>query len=220
MDGLTFLETTLKMPLMKLPVRSVAAQISHGTVLISPGSRLEPSQLKDLSHVTDIVAPSLIHAAGVHKASAAYPEAKTWGVPGLKKIKPRTNWTNELKEQLWPYQDELAAIQVNGMPQIKEVVFVHKKSKSLIVADLCFNMTDQRGLGPWLILNLFGTYRRFGVSRFFLKYIKDKKAFQDSLKKIFSHDFENIIMSHGEIIRGDGKPRLLKALEERGLKPN
>jgi hypothetical protein len=66
---------------------------------------------------------------------------------------------------------------------------------------------------------LFGTYRRLGVSRFFAKYITDRLAFEKSLTRVFSYDFENVIVSHGENILTNGKERLLNALAERDFSP-
>jgi hypothetical protein len=49
---------------------------------------------------------------------------------------------------------------------------------------------------------MFGTYNKFGVSRFYLNYVKDKAAFQKSMEKILSLDFDNIIVSHGDNYMG------------------
>ena len=40
---------------------------------------------------------------------------------------------------------------------------------------------------------------------------------QKSLDEIFTYDFENIVMSHGYIMTGGAKDRLLRALRERGF---
>lgn len=216
LHGLGFLDSTKRMPLMKLPVRTAVVQVGQNRILISPGSQLRREQFASLNDVTDIVAPNLFHCAGIDQASTLYPEARVWGVPGAAKLKPKTKWTHLLTEPTWPYGPELLAIPLGGMPQINETVFLHSPSKSLIVTDLCFNLTETEGLGARLILGMFGTYKRLGVSRFFLKYVKDKAAFQNSINRIFAHDFENIVLSHGELVRGNGKALLRQALAERG----
>ena len=78
-------------------------------------------------------------------------------------------------------------------------------------------MIDSKGFGAWLILNIFGTYRKFGVSSLFLKGVKDRSAFMNSLAKVFAHDFDNIIVSHGKIVQGGAKATLRDALERRGF---
>lgn len=206
MNSIRYLDSEVKMPLLPLPVRTTVVTVGAKTLLISPGSRLTPEQLKSAGDVTDIVLPSHYHTAGCADAVAVFPNAKVW-TPG------------DLNENTWPYKDELPMIQIGGMPKIKESVFIHKPSRSLIVADLCFNLINARGFGAWLILNMFGTYKKFGVSRFFLKSVEDKAALEKSLSKIFAHEFDRIVVGHGEMIERDGKNQLLRAFAERGFHP-
>lgn len=159
MKNFVFLESIKKMPLMKLPVRSTYIPLESGKILLSPGSCLTDAQLKSLGKVTDIVAPNLFHCGGIPQAATVYSTAKIWGVQGAKAVKKEISWTAELTTNTWPYQDELPMIEIAGMPKVNEKVFFHKKSKSLFIADLCFNLVDSKGIGPWLILNMFGTYK-------------------------------------------------------------
>ena len=78
---------------------------------------------------------------------------------------------------------------------------------------------DSKGIGAWIILNLFGTYKKLATSKFFLKFMNDKSAFEKSLSLIFSLDFDNVILAHGSNIIGNGEEKLRSALAERGLKP-
>lgn len=219
MENITLFQSTVKMPLMKLPVCSVLVKANQGNILISPGSALDLEKIKSMENIKAIVAPNLWHSAGVPKAASYFPQAQLWGVEGLEKKRPDIQWTHFFPQSLWPYSDELVPIFIDGMPKVNEVLFFHKKSKSLIVCDLCFNIQNSQGLGSWLVLNMFGTYQKLAVSKFFLKFIKDKVALQKSLTQLFSYDFENIIPSHGEVVQGQGKNILLKAFAERDLRP-
>ncbi|MEK6773374.1 MAG: hypothetical protein AABY64_05505 [Bdellovibrionota bacterium] len=202
---------------MSLPVRSTLVRLNSAKILLSPGSALSTEQYDSLDSVTDIVAPNLLHCAGVPRAAQAFPKAHLWGVKGVKKQKSDIHWTHILGEDVWPYSEELSLVTINGISRINETVFIHKESASLIICDLCFNMTNTKGFGAWLILNLFGTYRQFAVSRFFARFINDKTAFQKSMEQLFSYDFDNIIVNHGENIIGNAKSHLLKGLKARGL---
>lgn len=218
--GLHFLESVVKMPLMGLPVRTVVVQTAVGNIMISPGSQLSPEQLSANGHITDLVAPNLYHSAGISKAHKVHPMARIWGVTSANRSSKKNSeirWTHELNENSWIFSDELPIIAIEGMPTVKEFVFIHRPSRSLIVTDLCFNIVDAEGFGAWLILNIFGTYRKLGVSSLFLKGVKDRSAFTNSLAKVFAHDFENIIVCHGDIVMGRGKSILRNALERRGF---
>lgn len=217
MNQLVFLESIKQMPMMQLPVRSVYVPLPNKGVLISPGSCLEMDQLRTLPNVTDVVAPNLFHCTGIPQASRLFPDARRWGAPGVKKEKPKILWTDELELNHWSYQKELPMVILQGMPKVNEVIFLHPESKSLIVTDLCFNMKNVRGIGAWIILHLFGTYQKLAVSKFFMRFVDDRVAFEQSLKEVMALDFDNVIMSHGENIIGDGKVKLLFALRERGL---
>lgn len=217
MSTLSFLESEVQMPLMNLPVRSVIVTLEKSKLLISPGSMLTKEQLESLKDVTDIIAPNLLHSGGIPAAAKIFPLAKLW-TTSLKRNPKNINWTAELNEKTWNHQNELPMVLIQGMPKVKEVVFYHKETKSLIVTDLCFNLIGVSGIGPWIILNLFGTYKKFGISKLFAKFVKDTSAFEESISKIMKFDFENIIVSHGTNVMGGAKEKLQSALALRGFK--
>lgn len=219
MKNLQVMECTIRMPLMSLPVRSMIVTLANAKVLISPGSELSEEQYAQLESITDIVAPNLLHCAGIPKAAEKFPEARVWGVSGAKEHRPKMSWTHVLTAESWPFQEELPVIALAGMPKVNEAVFVHRESSTLIATDFVFNLVRASGLGAWIILNLFGTYRKFGVSKFYAKFVSDKAVFEKSLGRLLAFEFENIVMSHGDVVKGGGKALLLQALRERSLQP-
>ena len=214
-NAIQFLDSVKSMPLMNLPVRSTVLQLSKATILISPGSALENKDFQGLTPFTDIVAPSLFHDGGIRKAFKILPTVRFWAAPGLSQKKRDIPWTAEITPTTWPYDNELKAILIEGMPKINEVVFVHLASKSLIVSDLVFNMHTMQSWTAKAILKCFGTYERFAMSRFFARFIQDRSAFKRSLQHVFTYDFDRIIVGHGDNILHDGKNRLRAALQER-----
>ncbi|OJT25717.1 hypothetical protein BO221_07620 [Archangium sp. Cb G35] len=217
-DHLKFIEAELQMPLMKLPVRTSLIELERARVLWSPASTLTEAQLRDAGEVTDIIAPNLLHGGGMKAAAAAHPRARLWGPVGIKEKFPELSWHGILGADPWPYDDELRHVAVGGMPDFNESVFLHHRSRVLLVSDLVFNIDESqsRGIGPWLILHLFGTYRRLGVSRLFLKHVKDRAAFQESIERIAALDFSHVAPAHGRVVSEEGKQKLLAALRERG----
>ncbi|MFP2905680.1 hypothetical protein ACLESD_11605 [Pyxidicoccus sp. 3LFB2] len=215
--GLECIDSTVQMPLTPLPVRTVVAALASGRVLLSPASTLTQEALLGAGPVTDIVAPNLFHTGGIKAASAAHPQARVWGPPGCREKQPGITWHGVLGQDTWTHEGELPVFPVEGMPGFNEHVFFHKASRSLLVSDLVFNVVDARGLGAWLIFSLFGTHRRLGVSRLFLKYAKDRPAFEASLKRITALEFDHLLMGHGAIVMNDGRAALIGALKERGV---
>lgn len=215
-DHLKFIEVEIQMPLMKLPVRTSLIELEGARVLLSPASTLTEAQLRDMGEVTDIIAPNLFHSGGVKAAAAVHPRARLWGPAGIKEKAPELPWHGILGVDAWPYDGELRHVAVRGMPDFNESVFLHHRSKVLLVSDLVFNIEESRGIGPWLILHVFGTYRRLGVSRLFLSRVKDRAAFQDSIERIAALDFSHVAPAHGRVVKEEGKAKLLTALRERG----
>jgi glyoxylase-like metal-dependent hydrolase (beta-lactamase superfamily II) len=210
-------------PGVRLPVRSTLIQLSSGAVLISPidFSDRQIQSIRDLTPVTDIVAPNLFHHKWLQRAQIKFPGSKFWGPPGLKEKFPDVPLTKTLTEDVWPYKDELELVFLKGAAQANECVFFHKSSKTLIVTDLCFNLQAPKGFLAPIVLRLMRTYKRFAVSTLWNRMVTDKALFYESLKKLLALDFETIVMSHGDILRStaeaSAKQRLEASLSERGL---
>jgi hypothetical protein len=216
-EGIRFLEANKTLPGLELPVRSAVIELEAGRVLWSPGSRLTEEQLRGAGAITDIVAPSLPHTGGMKRAAAAHPSARLWGPAGVREKLPELKWHGLLGVDAWPHERELSRLPIDGMPQMREHVFLHRRSRTLLVSDLVFNIREPRGWGSRPIYSLFGTYRRFAVSRLFLSRVKDREAFKASLQPISQWEFEAVVPSHGEPVEGGGKPKLMEAFRERGL---
>lgn len=217
LPNLEFLDSSVPMPLMLLPVRTVVVQLENARVLLSPGSKLTQEQLVACGNVTDIVAPNLFHSGGMKQASKVFPAARLWGPVGCESKHPTLPWTGHLGVDAWPFEQELSLVAVEGMPTFRESVFVHHASKSLLLSDLLFNMEDASGFGAWFFFSLFGTWRRLAVSKLFVKRIEDRAAFQTSVEKLMAFEFDTLVPAHGAIVSTDAKSRLKAALRERGF---
>ena len=217
LPGLTLVDTVVKLPGMALPVSSPLVTAGEARILVSPGSQSSDEQLRSMGSVTDIVAPSRHHTAGMAKAAAAFPTARLWGPVGVAKALPALAWSGFLGETAWPHEDALRIFPLHGMPGVREFLFLHASSRALLVTDLAFNMVDAEGLGARIALGLFGTWRRFAVSRIFLAQVKDRDALRRSLEPVLAADFAHVLPSHGAPVLNDGKERLRAALVERGL---
>ncbi len=217
---LLFIDDTLNMPLMKLTIRSTVVPLQSGKCLIiSPTGNLanKHAEIQAMGDVDAIVAPNLFHHLFIPRACRLFPNAKVFGVEGFDKKRPDVAWDGFIKDQSWPYSDDIEHVVLKGMPRVNESVLLHKSSRTLIVTDLCFNLRDAEGIGSFILLSMFGTYRRFAVSRLFTSFIKDRSALVHSLNQIMALDFDSIVMAHGDIIQKGGKDMLASALKERGF---
>jgi len=217
LPGTRLVEAKLPSLLMTLPVRSAVFELSDARVLWSPASSLTPAQLRELGEITDIVAPSLLHTGGVPGAAAAHPSARLWGPRGAREKQPALGWHGVFGVDAWPYDDELAVVPLDGAPKVREHLFLHRASRALYLVDAVFHVNDPEGPLTGLFLRMFGTYRRFAVSKLFLSMVRDRAAFEASVARVAALDFDHVVMAHGEAVLGDGKARLLEAFRERRL---
>lgn len=215
-QGLTFVEDQVKMPVMTLPVRTTIIDVNGGRVMFSPGSMMSGEQLGRAGDVTDIVAPSFWHTDGGPVAAKAHPNARLWGPPGMRDKHPGHQWS-VLGEDPWPYGGELSVIAVGGMPKVREHLLYHAPSRSLCVVDLFFNLVDAKGLGARLFLGMSGSYRRFALSRLFKMLVKDESAFVASMKPLTALDIAHIVPAHGAVVSTNAKQQLLGAFRARKL---
>lgn len=212
-------ESEIKMGGIVLPVRSTYLRCQGQGLLFSP-VKMNPEdikKLKDLGGVDVIVAPTLFHHLYIRRTLEAFPKAQLLGVKGFKAKRPDLPWHAELDGSNWPFSDEILMVQMEGLPQVNEAVFLHKESKTLLVWDLLFNLRRPQGWAAPLLLRLLGTYNGPAVSRLLALFAKDKVAFRRSLKHLFELDFDRLVMAHGEILETNAKRISKEAFMRRGL---
>jgi hypothetical protein len=113
---------------------------------------------------------------------------------------------------------EIEVLEIKGAPKLKEHVFIHLPSRTLIVADLVFNFPPKES--PWnhIFHRYLAGFKRYpSMSRPFRFSVDDKEAFRRSVEELMTKNFDRIIVGHGNVIETDGKHLLRRALEDAGL---
>lgn len=211
-----FIESSIKMPMMTLPLRTTLVKVNGKVIIFSPlnFTNEQLDEIKRFGPVSDLVAPSLLHHLYIGHAIKNFPEAKVWAVPGLPEKRPEVQWSATLTDGTWTYPS-IELLQIEGLGKISEVVFFCKELKTLLVTDLVFNLQNVKGIRSLILLSLFGTYRRFAVSRLIRHFVTDRRALRQSLLKLLMWDFDQIVMAHGDVLRSQGHHALTQALKER-----
>lgn len=213
--GLFFFETTVKIPLTQLPVRSTLVTGDSESFLISPLPQLSQTELSKtgVSNIQTLLAPNATHHLGLLNATRLLPEAKVWGVKGLVKKQPAIQWDGLFLKNTWN-KSELEALPIMGIRGLQEVAFFHSKSKTLILTDFIFNLQGLTGIKNKILFGLLGTYNRSGISQLVKKNITNKADLRASLALIHQKPFENLVMAHGDIILKTGKEVFLNLTQE------
>ncbi len=182
----------------------------HSPIPWSPALR---DAVWQLGEVSDVVGPNRYHDECLREFQALYPLAEFHAAPGLARDRHDIRFTPEPLGNVAPpaWRGIIAQHLVAGMPRLNEVVFLHRASRTLILADLAFNLGPD---GHWLlalIMKLDGIWGRFSPSRFGKFMMRDRAAVRASLDQILTWDFDRIVVGHGANIETHGKAALREA---------
>ena len=215
-DNLWELEGPVKAPGLKLQHRMSVIRLASGGLWIHSPVEFDEriaGELAQMGHVAYLVAPNRYH--DMHWAGwfQRFPEAAFYCVPGLREEHPQLPFQNVLEETTRrSWEAEVPKLLIRGMPKMNEFVFVHSASRTLLVADLVFNLdpAEQNAFGK-LFLRLNGVYGRMGYSRIFRRFIKDRDAFRESITALLALDFDRVLPGHGRVVETGGKEILREA---------
>lgn len=188
-----------------IPINMTVVRLRDGSLLVHAPIAIDESlaqSLEALGPVRHVVAPNSFHHLFVTPCLQRYPQAALWVAPGLPAKRSDLKPAGVLGLDQPPWAGELDALVIDGAPRLREVVFFHRASRSVLVTDLLFNMTDPATFTTGLVLRLMGTYRRLAVSRAWRLYTKDRRAQQPALQALLAWPFERIIPAHGTVYDG------------------
>jgi hypothetical protein len=200
------------------PTRMTVVRLSNGTLwLHSPTAYDEQLavKLKEMGDIAHLVSPNAIHYAHMQAWKDRFPNAVSWASPGVRrraqKMGIATHFDKDLEQEApteWG-TDFKQAIIPGGV--IKEVVFFHIASKTLILADTIQNFELEKIKQPYKFLvwaaRAYAPRGQMPIdlrSTFFLR----KKEIREVLREILSWEPERIVLSHGACITENAKEAL------------
>ncbi|PWZ00661.1 hypothetical protein BCV70DRAFT_199928 [Testicularia cyperi] len=223
-----------------LPIggRSIAIKMRDGKLWVVPSTPLDgPTKTKidALGQVAYLVAPDNVHHLFLKDFHAAYPSAKVVGTEGHEEKRPDVKFDGiygkDPEGTMYGYENELVPQYFPTFAN-KDVAFLHKDSKTLITADLLFNLpchqqyrnTPAGRATSWIpgiiwFSKLFNPYTSF--HKMFLSGAgiaspipnmanggskqERQKNFAQAASNVAKWDFQRIIMLHGDIIENHGQ---------------
>lgn len=183
-----------------------------GVVVLSPHPLPEDvvARIHGLGSVRALVVPTLFHDTRFDEAAEPFSEAPVFAPEGFKGQTGETAAPRPI-ESFDSARFGLRPFPIAGMPKVRETVFLHQSSRTLLVSDLVFHFPTMPG--PWArtVTRMLGILGPPAVSRFFLGHVKDRPRFRESLRPLLDLDFEVALPSHGAPI--STKTAFDKALE-------
>jgi len=197
--------------------RSTAIKLSTGDVWVLASSPLTPdtkTAIDKLGPVKWIMGADAVHHLYLAPFKKAYPDAKVIGVEALIAKKKAEGlvldgaYGADPPDTKYGFEDEIKACYFSGFAN-KDVAWFHIASKTLVVADLLFNLpgTEQYSKSKSSPkVPIFGKFDPWGGfhKRFVWSQGKDQDAMRRDAKIVASWDFNRIIMCHGDVIETDG----------------
>jgi hypothetical protein len=193
-----------------------AIRLESGKVILhsmAPFSSADVDEIRSIGEPAWLMEAMLLHDTYAREGREMFPDVPFLGPDGFAEV------VDFPIEPLLPapgeWNGEIEVIELKGAPRLKEHVLVHHPTRTLIVADLIFNFSPQeKGWDRFFHRYIAGFKRYPGMSRIFRLCIKDKPAFQSSIDRLMSLDFDRIIVGHGEVIEHDGKALLRRGLSD------
>ncbi|KAK3166917.1 hypothetical protein OEA41_010042 [Lepraria neglecta] len=228
---------------LKVGGRGTIVRLQSGALAVFSPTALTPEVRSTVqkmgNNVGYIAALDFEHHIFISEWAKAFPSAKLLGVDGLPEKRekdPATAgnkfqyvWTQKNKNDMKvdPEFDSEFDYEYVGSHANKELVFCHKPDRTLIEADMMFNLPaheqfSRTGEDPTsgVLTKLFiGLQNTVGAAKWqkrFLWYVAssgDRKGFNQSAAKIASWDFDRIIPCHGDVIETGGKGIFQKVFE-------
>jgi len=221
----TFSKPFTRLGILPFGGRSTAVKLADGGVWLiasTPLTEATKKRLAELGEVKYIVGPDVVHNLFLPEYYSAYPSASLIGVvghldkPNLASI--ASNFTgvygrddaSDTSKFGYTKDNEIEAVYFSGWKN-QDVAFLHRASRTLIVADLLLNLPAKEQYsapGSGSPYSFVGSGLRPGT-RFYKWMIgsqsTDTKAMQRDAKAVAAWDFDRVIMCHGDVIETRGK---------------
>lgn len=190
--------------------RMAAIRLSDGDLFIWSPIELSAAlkrEIDALGPVRFLVSPNLLHHLFLSEWRIAYPLARLYAPPGLRKKRkdlvfyaeledaPDTSWARDIDQVLF-----------HGSLAMTEVVFFHRASQTAIFADLIQNFSRDwfQGWRGWVAR--FGGIcsPKPGAPRDWRLSFLDRRAARLSLDRILAWPIERVLIAHGDPASSNG----------------
>jgi hypothetical protein len=172
-----------------------------------------------LGPVRHLVSPNKLHYAHIAAWKRRYPQAIAWASPGVRERAARQRievaFDAELEDVPPPaWAGTLDQLRFNGSRAIEEVVFLHRPSATLVLADLIENFEADRLDTPmrW-IARLGGVLAPDGKMPLDMRltYLGHKAEARACLERMLAWRPRRILLAHGRCFMQDGEAELRRA---------
>jgi len=190
--------------------RMAVIRLSDGALFIwSPVTLCDElrAAVDALGAVRHIIAPNALHHLFIGEWQAAYPAARLYAAPGLRKRRKDIAFDGDLDDHPAPgWSGEIDQVVMRGNVITREVVFFHRKSRTVIFTDLIQHFTPGWFAGWRAVVARWDlmTAPEPAVPRKFRLAFLDRRAARAALRRILAWPADKVLMAHAAPIEADG----------------
>lgn len=216
-EGIWFQSYPLSIMGMEIGRNVTIIRLQSGDLIIHSTAPFEPEDvaaIKELGNPRWLIDVTNFHNTYTAEGVAAFPDIPYLATEGFNAPGDITPGRLTMQPE---WEGELRIFPIEGMRKVNPVAIYHIPTKTLIVADLIFNLSPASS--PW---TRFGMKAISAVrpgpsmSRLYRSMIKDETAFATSVKTIVALDFEKLIVAHGAPILEEPRQILKSELRSHG----
>jgi hypothetical protein len=214
-DNVWLFERSIRFGPIPLPHTMTIVRLPNGGLFVHSPTNLDSTTAADLEAlgtVDSIVWPSWWHDMYLREYAAAFPRAKLYGSPLLAKAQRSLVSLRVLDADAPQWAPCIDSLYVDRMRLfLDEFVFLHRPSRSLIVADLAFHVDEGRSPFTRSSFRFIGAYPGCNVPWVLKPGTKDRKYMRAKIDRILDWDFDRLIVGHADVVQTGGKDALRNA---------
>jgi hypothetical protein len=184
----------------------------HSPAELTPAVR---SALESVGQPRFVLAPTAVHGhVSMGQYCEAYPAAELHAAPILDRRRKDLSFDAVLGSAPDPRWADVLDQTIFQGHLFPEVVFFHRSSRTLILADLLMNPPVSADMAPgarlvWWLEDLHGEP---GTSRTMRIGTRNRKAARNSVERILEWDFDRIVLGHGRNVETGGHGAFERAM--------
>lgn len=195
---------------MPYSTRMTVIPLDGESLWVHSPCKMSPQLLADIQKLGSprwLIAPNKIHHLYLAEWQNAFPDAELFAAPGLAEKRRDLDFNAELghePDEAWV--NEIDQLIFGGSRVMQEVVFFHRKSSTVIMTDLIENFSPDHFKGiKKTLAKLTGIVSPNGKTPldWRLSFAFGKKEAKQSLEQILRWQPENLVLAHGECIKGN-----------------
>ncbi len=202
--GLWTFHQPLPLPGAELGTRMTVVRLEGGGLLVHSPIRLTPEldrKLASLGDVRHVLVPNFDHYLFVPDFKRRYPMARFHATPGVDRKLPEVRFDSLLRPPaVLPIGETLDQAWFRSNNELQELILLHRATRTLITADLAFNIQSTTGLASKILLRLNDSYKSFGPSRVCRSHITERRMARSDLDAILAMRPERVVVGHGDIL--------------------